>query len=278
MMAGSLTVACVQVNAGPEIEPNLHAVGDLILRAREAGADFITTPENVSMVVQGRARVLERARPENDHPAIPFFQDLARRTGAWLLAGSLAVRLDGEDRAANRSLRFSPDGAIAARYDKIHMFDVDLANGESYRESATFRPGDKAVLARTPWGGVGMTVCYDLRFGYLYRALAQAGASILTVPSAFTVPTGRAHWHVLLRARAIETGCFVIAPAQCGTHDAGRTTYGHSLIVSPWGEILADGGEEPGIVTARLDLDEIASARGMVPSLKHDRSFAPPAF
>lgn len=145
-----LTVACVQVNAGPEIEPNLHTVGDLILRAREAGADFITTPENVGMVVQGRARVLERARPEQDHPAIPFFQDLARRTGAWLLAGSLAVRLDGEDRAANRSLLFSPDGSIAARYDKIHMFDVDLANGESYRESATFRPGDKAVLAQTP--------------------------------------------------------------------------------------------------------------------------------
>jgi len=274
-MAGSLTVACVQVNAGPEIEPNLHAVGDLILRARDAGADFIATPENVSMVVQGRARVLERARPEGDHPAIPFFQDLARRTGTWLLAGSLAVRLD-EERAANRSLLFSPEGAITARYDKIHMFDVDLANGESYRESATFRPGDKAVLAQTPWGGVGLTVCYDLRFGYLYRALAQAGASILTVPSAFTVPTGRAHWHVLLRARAIETGCFVIAPAQCGAHDAGRTTYGHSLIVSPWGEILADGGEQPGIVTARLDLDEIASARGMVPSLKHDRNFALP--
>ncbi|QQP88971.1 carbon-nitrogen hydrolase family protein [Skermanella sp. TT6] len=273
--AAALTVACVQVNAGPDIEPNLTAVGDLILRAREAGADFITTPENVSMMVLGRSRVLRRARPEDDHPAVPFFRDMAKRTGAWLLAGSLAVKLD-EERVANRSLLFSPEGEIAGRYDKIHMFDVDLARGESYRESATFRPGDRAVLAATPWGGVGMTVCYDLRFAYLYRMLAHAGASVLTVPSAFTVPTGRAHWHVLLRARAIETGCFVVAPAQCGTHDGGRTTYGHSLIISPWGEILADGGEEPGVVTARLDLEEVAKARAQVPSLKHDRTIEPP--
>src|SRR5690349_987667 len=185
-MSEALTVACVQVNAGPEIEPNLRAVGELILRARDAGAEFITTPENVSMVVQGRTRVLERARPESDHPAIPAFQDLARQTGAWLLAGSLAVKLE-EERAANRSILFDPQGNIAARYDKIHMFDVDLAGGESYRESATFRPGERAVLAQIPWGEVGMTVCYDLRFAYLYRTLAQSGARILTVPSAFTV-------------------------------------------------------------------------------------------
>jgi predicted amidohydrolase len=273
--AAALTVACVQVNAGPDIEPNLPIVGDLIQRARDAGADLITTPENVSMMVLGRPRVMRRAQPEADHPAVPFFQDMARKTGAWLLAGSLAVKLD-EDRLANRSLLFSPDGEIAGRYDKIHMFDVDLARGESYRESATFRPGDRAVMARTPWGGVGMTVCYDLRFGHLHRMLAQAGASILTVPSAFTVPTGKAHWHVLLRARAIETGCFVVAPAQCGTHDGGRTTYGHSLIVSPWGEILADAGEGPGFVTARLDLEEVAKARAQVPSLKHDRVIKEP--
>jgi predicted amidohydrolase len=273
MMAGSLTVACVQVNAGPEIEPNLHAVGDLILRAREAGADFITTPENVSMVVQGRARVLERARPENDHPAIPFFQDLARRTGAWLLAGSLAVRLDGEDRAANRSLLFSPDGAIAARYDKIHMFDVDLANGESYRESRNYRAGDFGVVADLPWGRLGLTICYDLRFPALFRGLAEAGASYLAVPAAFTRQTGEAHWHVLQRARAIENGCFIFAAAQGGKHENGRETFGHSLIIDPWGRILAEGGTEPGIVLATIDPAAISAARARIPSLQHGRRF-----
>jgi deaminated glutathione amidase len=277
---GPLTAACVQVSAGTEIGPNLEIAGEYVLRAREAGADFIAMPENVSMIVQGRAKVLERARPEESHPAIPFFTGLARETRAWLLVGSLAVRLpaepDGRERVANRSYLIDPQGVISARYDKIHMFDVDLPGGESYRESATFRPGSQAVVADTPWGRVGLTVCYDVRFAYLYRALAKAGAGILTVPAAFTVPTGRAHWHVLLRARAIETGCFVIAPAQCGTHDNDRKTYGHSLIVSPWGEVLADGGDEPGFVLAELDLDAIAEARRMVPSLNHDRTFEGP--
>ena len=269
---GRLTVACVQVSAGTDIAENLAAAGDLVRRARDAGASFIATPENVSMIVQGRDKVLARVRPESDHPGIPFFADLARETGAWLLAGSLGVLLE-DGRVANRSLLFDEHGAIAARYDKIHMFDVDLKGGESYRESATFRPGGRAVLASTPWGGLGMSVCYDVRFAALYRALAQAGAAILTVPAAFTVPTGRAHWHVLLRARAIETGCFDLAPAQTGTHDAGRRTYGHSLIVSPWGEVLADAGEEVGFVTAELDLDQVAEARAMVPALTHDRAF-----
>ena len=271
-MGGALRVACVQVNAGTEIAENLTAAGDLIRRARDAGASFIATPENVGMIVQGRDKVLARVRPEAEHPGFPFFADLARETGAWLLAGSLGVLLE-DGRVANRSVLFDGQGRVAARYDKIHMFDVDLKAGESYRESATFRPGERAVVAATPWGGLGMTVCYDVRFAYLYRALAQAGASILTVPSAFTVPTGSAHWHVLLRARAIETGCFVLAPAQTGTHDAGRRTYGHSLIVSPWGEVLADAGEEVGIVVADLDLDRVAEARRMIPALTHDRSF-----
>ena len=271
-MDARLTVACVQVNAGTEIAANLTAAGDLIRRARDAGAGFITTPENVSMIVQGRDKVLARVRPEAEHPGIPFFADLARETGAWLLAGSLGVLLD-DGRVANRSILFDDQGRVVARYDKIHMFDVDLKGGESYRESATFRPGERAVLADTPWGGLGMSVCYDVRFAALYRALAQAGAAILTVPAAFTVPTGRAHWHVLLRARAIETGCFVLAPAQTGSHDAGRKTYGHSLIISPWGEVLADAGEEVGFVTAELDLDQVAEARGMIPALTHDRTF-----
>ncbi|WP_207483601.1 carbon-nitrogen hydrolase family protein [Arenibaculum pallidiluteum] len=269
---GHLRVACVQVSAGPEIAPNLEIAGRLVRQAREAGAALIALPENATMIIRGREKVLARARAEAEHPAVPFFADLARETGAWILVGSLAVRLDG-DRVANRSLLFDGEGRLRARYDKIHMFDVDLASGESYRESATFRPGAEAVLAASPWGGIGMTVCYDLRFPHLYRALAQAGGRILTIPAAFTVPTGQAHWHVLLRARAIETGCFVIAPAQCGTHDEGRRTFGHSLIVAPWGEVLADGGEEVGVVLADLDLARVDEARSMVPSLRHDREF-----
>ncbi len=271
--AGRVRAACIQVNAGPEIQPNLDAAAVLVRRARDAGAEFITLPENVSMIVQGRDNVLARVRGEDEHPGVPAFAALARETGAWILAGTLGILLD-EGRVANRSLLFAPDGRIAARYDKIHMFDVDLAAGESYRESSTFRPGERAVVAETPWGGVGMTVCYDVRFPHLYRALAKVGASFLTVPAAFTVPTGKAHWHVLLRARAIETGCFVLAPAQTGTHDQGRRTYGHSLIVSPWGEVLADGGEEVGFITADLDLSAVAEARRMIPSLTHHRPFA----
>ena len=275
MTAAVFTAASVQVNAGPEIGPNLEAAGTLVRRARDAGADFITMPENVSLIVQGRAKVLARVRPESDHPALPYFQELARETGAWLLVGSLGILLE-DGRVANRSFLIDGAGGIQARYDKIHMFDVDLPGGESYRESATFRPGKRAVLAETPWGGLGLTICYDLRFAHLFRTLAQSGAGIITVPAAFTAPTGRAHWHILLRARAIETGCFVIAPAQCGVHDEGRLTYGHSLIVGPWGEILAEAGEEPGVITARIDMARVAECRGMVPALRHDRAFTGP--
>lgn len=271
-MSALFKAACVQVNAGTEIEPNLKAAGDLIRRARDGGADLITTPENVSMLANGRDKVLARVLPEDRHPGVPFFADLAKETGAWLLAGSLGILLE-DQRVANRSYLFDDQGRVVATYDKIHMFDVALKDGEIYRESATFKPGEKAVVAATPWGGLGMTICYDVRFAYLHRALANAGARIITVPAAFTVPTGRAHWHVLLRARAIETGCFVIAPAQVGTHDMGRQTYGHSLIISPWGEVLADGGEEVGFSIAELDMDRVDEARGMVPALTHDRGF-----
>lgn len=272
-MSAVVKAACVQVNAGTELQPNLDAAGDLVRRARDAGAEFITLPENVGWIVQGRAKTMARVKVEAEHPGIPFFADLARETGAWILAGTLGVLRD-DQRVANRSYLFNPQGQTVSHYDKIHMFDVDLKDGESYRESATFRPGERAVVAATPWGGVGMTICYDVRFPYLHRALAKAGASIITAPAAFTVPTGRAHWHTLLRARAIETGCFVVAPAQTGTHDEGRQTYGHSLIIAPWGEVLADAGAEVGFITADLDMARVEEARRMVPALGHDRDFA----
>src|ERR1700733_6789789 len=276
-MAERVTVACIQVSAGRDVEPNIASVGNQIRRARDAGAEFILTPENVLMLEPKREPKFAKAEDEAQPRGIAAFQDLAKETGAWLLAGSLAVRVPGEDRLANRSYLFDPAGGIVARYDKIHMFDVNLAKGESYKESSQFRPGAAAVLAETPWGKLGMTVCYDLRFPALYRALAQAGARIISIPSAFTVPTGEAHWHTLLRARAIETGCFVLAPAQTGTHAEGRRTYGHSLIVDPWGEVLADGGEEVGFVTAELAPARVDEAGRMVPSLEHDRPWRAPA-
>lgn len=277
-MGETLRVACVQVTAGTEVGANLDAAANLILQARAEGASFITTPENVALLETDReARWAKSEDPENP-VSIPFFQALARETGAWLLAGSIAVRLPDHpgQMLANRSVLVAPDGKIAATYDKIHMFDVDLAGGESYRESSYFAPGERAVLADTPWGPTGLTICYDLRFAALYRALAKAGARLITIPASFTVPTGRAHWHALMRARAIETGCFIVAPAQTGTHARGRLTYGHSLIVSPWGEVLADAGEERGFVVADLDLAKVDEARGMVPSLRNDRAWTGP--
>jgi len=275
-MSAAFKVACVQLNAARDIAPNIAAASALIREAKAQGAAFILTPENTGMIEPKRPQMLEKAKPEAEHPAIPAFSALAAELGVWLLIGSLQIKLDAAT-CANRSFLFDDRGRIAARYDKIHMFDVDLKGGESYRESKTFRPGDRAVIADAPWGKVGLTVCYDLRFASLYRALAQAGASFLTVPSAFTVPTGQAHWHTLLRARAIETGSFVFAPAQCGEHAEGRKTYGHSLIVAPWGEVLADGGEEPGVITADIDPAKVAEARAMIPALTHDRRFSGPA-
>jgi len=274
-MSGKFKVACVQLNAARNIAANIAAASALIREAKGKGAQFILTPENTSMIEPKRAMMLEKAKPEAEHPGIPAFGALAAELGVWLLIGSMQIKLDAST-CANRSFLFDDKGRIAARYDKIHMFDVDLKAGESYRESATFRPGEEAVVADLPWGRVGLTVCYDVRFAYLYRALAHAGASFLTVPAAFTVPTGKAHWHTLLRARAIETGSYVLAPAQCGEHAEGRKTYGHSLIVAPWGEVLADGGEEPGIIYADVDPAKVAEARSMIPALRHDRKFSGP--
>jgi len=271
-MSNPFTAACIQTNSARDIAPNLEAVGDLARRARDAGAEFIATPECVTMMEPDNALMREKAPGERGHPAIAAFGDLAQETGAWLLAGSLSVKR-GDGKIANRSYLFDPAGHVVATYDKIHMFDVEIGDGQTYRESATFEPGTEAVLADLPWGRLGLSICYDVRFPHLYRALAKDGADFLAVPAAFTHLTGTAHWHVLLRARAIETGCFVIAPAQCGTHAEERRTYGHSLIVDPWGEVLADGGEDVGFVTAVIDPAKVAEARRKLPSLGHDRPF-----
>jgi predicted amidohydrolase len=275
-LSSVFTAACLQLCSAREIEPNIVAVRDLARRARDRGADLIMTPEVTDMIEPRREAVLAKARPESDHAMVAACRDIARETGAWFLLGAAVVKLSDDPRVANRSFLIAPDGGIVARYDKIHMFDVDLDGGETYRESRSYRPGDAAVLADLPWGKLGMTICYDLRFADLYRALALAGASFLSIPAAFTVPTGRAHWHVLMRARAIENFCFVFAPAQSGEHAEGRKTFGHSLIVAPWGEILAEAEDGPGFITAIIDPAKIAEARRAVPSLSHDRPFAPP--
>jgi predicted amidohydrolase len=274
-MSERFTVACVQITSGPEPAANLKAASALLREARAAGAKLIATPEVSNVMGLRRREVAALARPEAEDPSVAGYRDLAIETGAWLLVGSLVLRA-GPDKLVNRSLLIDPQGGIAARYDKIHMFDVEIPDGQSYRESRAYRAGERAVTAELPWGRLGMTVCYDMRFPYLYRALAQAGADFLSIPSAFTRFTGQAHWHLLLRARAIETGCFVIAPAQCGEHAGGRQTYGHSLIVAPWGEVLADGGTAPGITLAEIDPAEVAKARAMIPALDHDRDFAAP--
>jgi predicted amidohydrolase len=267
--------ACVQMTAGPEVGPNLEAAAALIREAASGGAKFIFTPENTSIIEPNRDLALAKSFSHDEHPGLPLFSNLARELGVWLLIGSMPIRVEPE-RLANRSFLIDEHGRVITHYDKIHLFDVDLPNGEVYRESERIRAGAQAVLAPTPWGGLGMTVCYDLRFPQLYRDLAHAGASIISIPAAFTVPTGAAHWHVLLRARAIETGAFVFAPAQCGQHAGGRRTYGHSLIVAPWGEILAEAGEAPGTIATVIDFSQVAAARSMVPSLRHDRDYARP--
>ena len=274
-MNDTFTVACIQNNASRVVSENIAATTDLIRQAHGMGANLVCLPENATCIEPDQARQVAQAVSEEEHPAIPAYGALAAELGIWLLAGSLTCRAT-PDKVANRSFLFDAEGAVVARYDKIHLFDVDLQGGESYRESNAVRPGDRAVLAPTPWGLLGMTICYDVRFAYLYRALAQAGASFLSVPAAFTVPTGTAHWHTLLRARAIETGCYVFAPAQTGTHAEGRKTYGHSLIVDPWGEVLADGGTGVGVVTAEIDPSRVAKMRRRIPALDHDRAFDGP--
>jgi len=268
----SFRVGLVQMCSGRDVAQNVAAASDLIRRAAHRGADYIQTPEMTTFMEIDRTQLLAAARPEKDHPALRHFCDLARGLNVWLHVGSMPILLDN-GKLANRSLLISSEGRITARYDKIHMFDVDLGGGESYLESANYEPGRHAVIADLPWGPIGLTICYDLRFPHLYRALAKGGAKFLAIPAAFTVPTGTAHWHVLLRARAIEAQAYVFAAAQGGSHQHGRETYGHSLIVSPWGEILGEGDVHPAVITADIDLQLLTDVRSRVPSLQHDRPF-----
>ena len=260
------------MRTGRNVEKNLLDASTLIREAAAGGAQYVQTPEVTTLMELDRARLFVETRPEEGNPALAHFRSLARELKIWLHIGSMGV-LVKPDKIANRAFLIGPDGVVAARYDKIHMFDVQLPGGESYRESRNFEPGRVAVLADTPWGGLGMTICYDLRFPHLYRTLAKAGARIIAIPAAFTIPTGEAHWHTLLRARAIETECFVLAAAQGGKHENGRGTYGHSLVVGPWGDIIAEGGVDPGVVMADLKLSAVDEARARVPSLEHDRPF-----
>jgi len=274
-MSESFVVACVQNCARASVAESLGESTELTRAAREQGAALICLPEFFSCLHLDDAGLEVGAYPEADHPALGHFRELARELdGAWLLLGSIAVAT-GEGKCRNRSIVLDPAGEVAARYDKLHLFDVDLGPGESYRESDALEPGGEAVLAETPWGPMGLSVCYDVRFAYLYRALAQAGARFLTVPAAFTRTTGQAHWHVLVRSRAIETASYVFAPGQYGRHGRAET-YGHSLVVDPWGRVLADAGDGPGVVTAEVDPAQVDDARRRIPSLTHDRGFAGP--
>ena len=263
--------ACVQNTATRDIAANVERVCAQIDEAVAGGAEFVALPETVGLIEPVNAQIPAATSREDDDAGLAAFRGKAREHGVVILVGSQLI-LDGE-RIVNRSFLLDREGNIRARYDKLHMFDIELANGEFYLESEAIAPGDKAVLVDTEWGRLGLSICYDLRFGALYRALAQGGAEFITIPAAFTQTTGKAHWHTLVRARAIETGCFVLAPNQCGHHCDKRYSYGHSLIVDPWGEVLVDGGAEPGVIFADIDLAKVAKARSRIPSLQNERPF-----
>jgi predicted amidohydrolase len=270
--AASFTAALVQMRSGLSPQANLDTAVRLIEDAKAGGADYVQTPEMTNIMEVKRDRLFATITAEESDPSLAAFRALARKLGIFLHVGSLAIKLLPE-KAANRSFLIDRRGDIVARYDKIHMFDVDLAGGESYRESSSYRPGEIAVATDLPWGRLGLTVCYDLRFPALYRALADAGSSFLAIPSAFTRQTGEAHWHVLNRARAIENGAYVLAAAQGGKHENGRETFGHSLVIDPWGRVVAEGGTEPGVILAKIDPAEVTAARAKIPSLQHGRRF-----
>ena len=269
----NLKVACIQTNSKSDPNINIREVSSLIRAARANGAELITTPEVVGMLEPNREKALNKAQPENYHGVLREFRALSRDLAIWLLIGSISIKLSN-GKLANRSFLINRDGQIIARYTKIHMFDVEVNDGSIYRESATYQPGTSACLARTPWGLVGLTICYDIRFPALYRDLAKAGAKIIFIPSAFTEVTGEAHWHILQRARAIENGCFIVSAAQTGMHEQNRKTFGHSIIIDPWGNILAEAGKDVGFITADLDLNLVDEVRKKIPSLTHDREYS----
>jgi deaminated glutathione amidase len=266
------TVGLIAMRSGRDPQTNLDAVLAAVDQAKRSGADYVLTPEMTNILEVKRERLFANILPDESDPTLATLREVARKLGIFIHIGSLAIKASPE-KAVNRSFLIDRQGDIVARYDKIHMFDVDIGDGETYRESNTYRAGELAVVADLPWGRIGLTVCYDLRFPALYRALAEAGASFLAIPSAFTRVTGEAHWHVLQRARAIENGCFVFAAAQGGKHENGRETFGHSLVVDPWGRIVAEGGTEPGVVFAEIDPAEVVAARAKIPSLHHGRRF-----
>ena len=271
MTAETFVAACAGMRSGRDPVANRDAAVALVREAASRGAHFVQTPEMTSLVERSRAALFEKVGPEETDVTLAGLRDVARETGTVVHIGSLAIR--NGDKVANRAFLIDREGDITARYDKVHLFDVDLPSGESWRESNTYTGGDEAVLAETPWGLLGVTICYDVRFPALYRALAEGGARMLTAPACFTRQTGEAHWHVLHRARAIETGSFMISAAQGGTHEDGRETFGHSVIVDPWGRVLADGTAEPGLVMAEIDLSLVADVRARIPTLKHGRPF-----
>src|SRR5215470_5684294 len=270
--AATFRVGLVQMRSGRTPAANVDAATRLIAEAKAGGADYVQTPEMTNILEAKRDALMAAIAPEHADPSLAAFRDTARQHGLWLHIGSLALKIS-PDRAVNRGFLIDPKGEIAACYDKIHMFDVDLANGESYRESRTYAPGEHAVTANLPWGRLGLTICYDLRFPSLYRALAEAGSMFLAIPSSFTKQTGEPHWHVLNRARAIENGCYVFAAAQGGRHENGRDTFGHSLVIDPWGRVLAEGDVQPGVVIAEVAPAAVATARARIPSLQHGRRF-----
>lgn len=274
-MINRVRVACLQTNSGNDYSANLATLSAMAREAAAGGARFVFSAE-YALMMDGSGRTMrEKAQDARGEPALSALTALSREFGVWHLAGSLTLVSD-DGRMFNRSVLISDRGEIIASYDKIHMFDATLPSGTVIKESSAYRPGERAVVAPTPWGPLGLSVCYDLRFPQLYRALARGGATMLAVPSSFQRETGKAHWHVLMRARAIENACYVIAPALCGDHPGKRSTYGHSLVVDPWGEVLADGGDAPGVVYADLDLGQVEKVRSMLPSLAHDRPFTPP--
>lgn len=268
----SFKAALIQMRSGVDMARNFSDASAMIREAAVQGAQYVLTPEMTNIFEADRERLKSLVRREEEDACVAGFSQLAQELHIWLHAGSVALRVSA-DRLVNRSLLFAPDGALVARYDKIHLFDVDMPSGERIRESDTFAPGSEAVVANLPWGPLGLSICYDMRFPNLYNTLANAGAMFMAVPAAFTVPTGKAHWHVLLRSRAIETGSFVFTAAQGGAHECGRHTFGHSLAVTPWGEIMVEAGIEPGVLVFEVDEELVNRDRGRIPALKNARAF-----